>query len=143
LYDEDRLVIAAEELVEREARDAPEAFPLDLEQAEQQLRHFQGVFIAQELGRADREAPPPVQEDRPIAVPPQNRREMLVMEAMGRIRLRQECQHQEWHPVGVRGQSQRGVGQQCDSCHLTLGRYLLECTQCRMRACVRCRRNRL
>ena len=31
----------------------------------------------------------------------------------------------------------------CENCFQTLDRYLLECRQCRLRACVRCIRNRL
>lgn len=143
MWGEEPLLIAARELVDREAREAVGAAPLNLEQAAQQLRLYQDLFIADELERADREVLPPIEQGQPIAVPHQNLPEVLVPGPMGGIRVQEECEHEEWYPVGVRGRDKRGMGQQCDVCHLTLGRYLLRCTDCRMRACVRCRRNRL
>lgn len=70
MWDEARLVIAAEELVDHEAREAGGAAPLNLEQAEQQLRHFQDLAIAEGLERANREALPLIEEGQPIAVAP-------------------------------------------------------------------------
>ena len=52
---------------------------------------------------------------------------------MHQIREREQCVHTEWRPVGVAGQSQT-ENRECDICHQQLGRYLLQCTQRRMRA---------
>jgi len=61
------------------------------------------------------------------------------------IRNQEMCTHPDWRQVGVRGRIQRMRPEQntCARCHQQLGRYLLECTECHMRVCVRCRRHRL
>ncbi|KAF8587907.1 hypothetical protein K439DRAFT_1336652 [Ramaria rubella] len=51
------------------------------------------------------------------------------------LRNNHECMHPRW--------AKRLGGAQCESCHYYLREYILCCTTCQMRACVRCRRNRL
>lgn len=133
MFDEDALLVEAEELVEREAQDA-EGATMDVEEAQANIRQFEEFMVAH--ARVGMIAPPVVDL-------PQNRREVLIMEAAARIRLQAMCEHLDWRPVGVRGKSQRGNGQRCDLCRQTLANYLLECTQCWVRTCVRCRRSRL
>ncbi|KAL1619552.1 hypothetical protein SLS56_010046 [Neofusicoccum ribis] len=51
------------------------------------------------------------------------------------LRENHECTHQHWN--FVRGRHQ------CEECFHTLPQYIFECRQCMVRACNRCRRNRL
>ena len=53
-----------------------------------------------------------------------------------RLRARHECDHTAWHKV-VLGNLM------CENCNFQPGSYLLECRQCALRACVRCKRHRL
>lgn len=46
-----------------------------------------------------------------------------------------ECEHTSWDRVSGR--------HMCEHCRDTLPFFILECDQCRLRACVRCRRNRI
>ena len=134
MWDEARLVGAAEQLVDREWGEHPEAGPLDIGVAQAYLHQYQEFMLNRVRNRAAHPAPPRH---------PPTRREVLVMEATERIRRRAECTHRHWRLVSVGGISQRGAGQTCDICRLTLRKYLFECTQCRTRVCFRCRNNRL
>ena len=61
----------------------------------------------------------------------------LVRRAVRNLRERHECNHQgRWRKVTF-------GNLQCEECSKRLPEYLLECGQCNLRACVRCRRNRL
>lgn len=51
------------------------------------------------------------------------------------LRENHECTHPKWTTVWG--------PHQCESCHNFLDRFILSCRECEMRACVRCRRNRL
>lgn len=52
------------------------------------------------------------------------------------LRDRHECLHRgQWRRIGGR--------HQCEECFHTLPDFILECPRCRIRACVRCKRNRL
>ena len=133
MWDEARLMVAAEELVDRDNAENRGAARLDLAAAQAHLHQFQEFEIpGAQLNIA-----------RPAEDVPRTRRQVLVMEAAARIRLRQNCPHAEWHPVSVGGDSQRGTGQTCDLCQHTLRKYLLECRLCLTRVCVRCKRKRL
>ena len=58
-----------------------------------------------------------------------------IQRAVQNLRERHECNHQRWQYV-------RGPNR-CEECHHTLSEYIFECGQCQLRACNRCRRNRL
>ena len=58
-----------------------------------------------------------------------------VEQAAENLRERHECNHQSW--TYVHGPHE------CEECHYQLPQYIFECRQCRLRACNRCRRNRL
>ena len=135
MWDEARLLGAAEELVDREAEAQrhPGEGPLDIAEAQANLHQYQEMMLNEVHHRAAHRAPQ-------IGA---TRRDFLVMEATERIRRREECTHPNWRLVGVGGQMQRGAGQRCDICRLTLRKWLLECANCRTRCCFRCRRNRL
>ena len=58
-----------------------------------------------------------------------------VQQAVENLRDRHNCTHESWR--WVRGPNQ------CEECYHNLPRYIFECRQCRIRACNRCKRNRL
>ncbi|TDL23948.1 hypothetical protein BD410DRAFT_129824 [Rickenella mellea] len=62
-------------------------------------------------------------------------REVLVRDAAERLRFNHGCQNVQWLAV-------LGAGQ-CQNCLDNLSRSLLQCSECQMLACVRCRRNRI
>ena len=65
------------------------------------------------------------------------RRAEQVRQAMERLREDHECAHDEgWRKVTT-------GSLRCEECTHTLGAFLLECRQCNLRACVRCKQNRL
>ncbi|KAK3328727.1 hypothetical protein B0H66DRAFT_519 [Apodospora peruviana] len=66
---------------------------------------------------------------------PDVQRENLVRREMEHLRANHQCEHARWRS--------RGGRHQCEECHDTLPNYILECTQCRLMACRRCRYNRL
>lgn len=120
-----------------------EAAPLDWGEVQVPLPRFQDHSDAEEPDPIDEG--PPLNEPVPAgAEPRQGNQELLYVERMmGRMRLQRHCMHPDWSPVSVGGEFQRGLGQKCDLCHMMLKKYLLRCIQCHVRACVRCRRNRL
>lgn len=62
-------------------------------------------------------------------------RQLQIREIAEQLRRDHECDHDRWRYVGGR--------HECEECHHTLPQYIFECRQCRLRACNRCRRNRL
>ncbi|KAL5339366.1 hypothetical protein BJX70DRAFT_408084 [Aspergillus crustosus] len=62
-------------------------------------------------------------------------RAALVARTVQQLRENHECEHDQWR--WVRGRHQ------CEECYFRLPQYIFECRQCRLRACNRCRRNRL
>ncbi|KAL3456040.1 hypothetical protein BJX64DRAFT_281643 [Aspergillus heterothallicus] len=66
---------------------------------------------------------------------PQPRRR-LVEQAMQELRDNHECEHEMWMRV-------RTGRHRCEVCRDHLDMYINECSQCRLHACTRCRRNRL
>lgn len=74
-----------------------------------------------------------------VARQPQNigqpQERALIEAAVNNLRTRHECDHEKWKYVGGR--------HQCEECSHTLPSYIFECRQCQIRACNRCRRNRL
>ncbi|OJJ42378.1 hypothetical protein ASPZODRAFT_137305 [Penicilliopsis zonata CBS 506.65] len=74
----------------------------------------------------------------PILEPPPDRptlRELLVERTMQELRENHECNHSRWRFING--------PHRCEECSHYLYRYIFECTQCRLQACNRCRRNRL
>lgn len=69
----------------------------------------------------------PMSSVRPDIHPANNHLE----EIMHQIREREQCVHPEWRPIGKAGQSET-ENRQCDICYQQLGKYLLQCTQCRI-----------
>lgn len=65
----------------------------------------------------------------------QHRREMMVERMMDELRENHDCTHVRWRWVSG--------SHQCEECMFRLPEYIFECRQCRIRACNRCRRNRL
>ena len=75
-----------------------------------------------------------IARDRPARLGPPGRAEMN--EVMGIIRERHECDHTgRWRRVEGR--------HRCEECRNQLPDFIMECGQCLLQACVRCRRNRL
>lgn len=63
-------------------------------------------------------------------------RQLRVQRLAQVIQDRHNCSHPRYRWNRVNGQHQ------CEECHDTLREFILECGQCRLRACVRCRNNR-
>ncbi|KAI0020947.1 hypothetical protein F4780DRAFT_790655 [Xylariomycetidae sp. FL0641] len=63
-------------------------------------------------------------------------REAAVVRIAEHLRERHECEHRGWWDK-VEGRHE------CEECHDELPYYILECPQCALRACIRCRYNRL
>ena len=146
MWEEDRLLIAANDMVAREDRFGG---ALNVQDAQAHLQQYQQFMIdGAQVNRAERALPgvpaPQAPQAPPGPPPPHGTRgEVLNMEAAERIHLQTECQHDDWYPVGIeRGLPDR-IGQACERCRMPLARYLLECRNCKLRVCVRCRRNRL
>lgn len=64
------------------------------------------------------------------------RRNAQIFLAAERLRGDHECDHDDWGTVST-------GSLRSELCTYTLGDFLLECRQCDLRACVRCKRNRL
>ncbi|RMZ13379.1 hypothetical protein D0862_02334 [Hortaea werneckii] len=62
-------------------------------------------------------------------------RQSLIEEVFAHLQAHHDCDHDRWRWVEGR--------HQCEECLFTLPRYIFECRQCHLRACNRCRRNRL
>lgn len=62
-------------------------------------------------------------------------RDGRIMAAMAHLRQNHECSHARWRWVSGR--------HRCEECSWVLKEYIFECRQCQLRACNRCRRNRL
>lgn len=62
-------------------------------------------------------------------------RELRIAEAVRHLRDNHACTHYKWRWI-------RGT-HPCEECHHVLREYIFECKQCHLRACNRCRRNRL
>lgn len=62
-------------------------------------------------------------------------RAQMVNRAVAGLRQNHECRHYDWH--FVRGRHE------CDECHDVLPEFIFTCTRCDIRACKRCRYNRL
>ncbi|GAB1727524.1 hypothetical protein NU195Hw_g537t1 [Hortaea werneckii] len=58
-----------------------------------------------------------------------------VEEVFAHLQTHHDCDHDRWRWVQGR--------HQCEECLCTLPQYIFECRQCHLRACNRCRRNRL
>ncbi|KAK0301827.1 hypothetical protein LTR82_018104, partial [Friedmanniomyces endolithicus] len=58
-----------------------------------------------------------------------------IAEAVEHLRHNHECEHDKWR--WVKG------SHQCEECLFTLPQYIFECRLCHLRACNRCKRNRL
>ncbi|RMZ08185.1 hypothetical protein D0860_04766 [Hortaea werneckii] len=58
-----------------------------------------------------------------------------IEEVFAHLQVHHDCNHGRWRWVEGR--------HQCEGCLFTLPRYIFECRQCHLRACNRCRRNRL
>jgi hypothetical protein len=70
----------------------------------------------------------PVRADAPL-------QQARIAAAIQNLRDRHNCNHESWRYVGGR--------HQCEECRYMLPSYIFECQQCSLRACNRCRRNRL
>lgn len=66
---------------------------------------------------------------------PNRDRAALIDDAVRRLRENHECEHRKWKYVS-------GL-HHCEECRQRLPKYIFECRQCEIRACNRCRRNRL
>lgn len=66
-------------------------------------------------------------------------RHELIQQAAQELQENHECTHEGFG--GWQMTTQRHL--MCENCFQTLPRFLLECRQCHLRACVRCTRNRL
>ncbi|RMY82301.1 hypothetical protein D0861_07947 [Hortaea werneckii] len=62
-------------------------------------------------------------------------RTSLIEEVFAHLQIHHDCDHDRWRWVKGR--------HQCEECLFTLPQYIFECRQCHLRACNRCRRNRL
>lgn len=62
-------------------------------------------------------------------------RNMNINAIMAHLRGNHECSHNKWR--WVKGPHR------CEECHHRLPSYIVECRQCMLQACNRCRRNRL
>ncbi|KAL4866289.1 hypothetical protein BDV12DRAFT_210633 [Aspergillus spectabilis] len=62
-------------------------------------------------------------------------RALLVARTVRELQENHECDHNRWRYV-------RG-SHRCEECSFRLPEYIFECRQCRLRACNRCKRNRL
>ncbi|KIJ63803.1 hypothetical protein HYDPIDRAFT_182115 [Hydnomerulius pinastri MD-312] len=62
-------------------------------------------------------------------------RERMIRETMDRLRVDHDCNHQKW--------KYRHGGGNCETCGHYLPHYLFRCQGCEIKACNRCRRNRL
>ncbi|KAH7912639.1 hypothetical protein BJ138DRAFT_756699 [Hygrophoropsis aurantiaca] len=58
----------------------------------------------------------------------------MVDETMDELRVNHDCEHTWRYRAGSGG---------CENCHIHLPKYLFGCSQCEMKVCNRCRRNRL
>lgn len=119
--------------------------PLDWEEVHPSPPRFQGRLNAEKPDLIDEEALPLEEARQAGAEPPQEEERLPIEGMLEGIRLEEQqiCRHPDCSPVPVGGKSQRGVQQRCDLCLMTMKRFLLRCTQCHMKMCVRCRRNRL
>lgn len=61
--------------------------------------------------------------------------QQMVQREAQRLREDHDCRHYMWN--------RRNGGGNCETCGFWLRDFLLQCRECRMLACVRCRRNRL
>lgn len=62
-------------------------------------------------------------------------RSLNIQAVMTHLRDNHDCSHDTWRWI-------KGT-HCCEECHFTLPSYIFECKQCLLRACNRCRRNRL
>lgn len=62
-------------------------------------------------------------------------RSLNIQAIMTNLRDNHDCSHDRWRWI-------KGT-HCCEECHFTLPSYIFECKQCLLRACNRCRRNRL
>lgn len=68
-------------------------------------------------------------------------RQVRVEHAARQIEATHECDHEgDWRKIN-RYQTTDGA-LRCEGCNQDLRDFILECSQCQLRACVRCRRNR-
>lgn len=74
-------------------------------------------------------------EQQPQRPMPPAQQAVQVEQAIENLRNRHNCTHDSWR--WVRGPNQ------CEECYHNLPQYIFECRQCQIRACNRCRRNRL
>ena len=121
---------------------------LNVQEAQAHLQQYQQFVIDRApVGRAEPALPivPPRLAHPALRLLPRpgSRRAVLEMEPADRDRLRIQCEHVDWYPVGVERQLPNGIGQECERCHQRQKRYLLECRNCKLRVCARCRRHRL
>ncbi|THY93488.1 hypothetical protein D6C93_05612 [Aureobasidium pullulans] len=61
--------------------------------------------------------------------------ERLVNQIRDNLEANHECDHEKWRWING--------PHRCEECNFQLPNYIFECRQCRIRACWRCRRNRL
>ncbi|EEA18499.1 IBR finger domain protein [Talaromyces marneffei ATCC 18224] len=132
-WNEHRLLARAYQIIDRDAvplAAAPPAFeePRIEGQFVPEIDESQTDTQEEQLGQADEE-PHAGAEVSPTP------RDILVARTIQELRENHECEHGKWRYVHGR--------HQCEECSHVLPKYIFECRQCRLRACNRCRRNRL
>jgi hypothetical protein len=135
-WEERRLYDRANQILDRDAPLPVVAPPVDDVPPENDLQHGELAAPTDELGRREQIARQTrLLEEHAARIAGEVRAAQVAAMAQN-LRENHECEHARWRFINR-------PWEQCEECAGTLPQYIFECRQCRLRACNRCKRNRL
>lgn len=133
---EHRLLARAYQLVDREAVQLPAAAPPPDIEEPQPVEDLPAPEVEHMESQAEESDEEPGEIVEPLtSISILTPRDVLVARTVQELRDNHECRHNRWKFVPG--------PHRCEECSYHLPGYIFECHQCRLRACNRCRRNRL